>query len=84
MAWNLEIHHIDVGQGDATLIVAREVAPFKGVVPVVRSALIDGGKVNQRQTVDSYITRTTTKLDVMVATHYDSDHIGGLNQTAFI
>lgn len=45
MAWQLEIHHIDVtGSGDATLIIAREVPPLIGLAPIVRSLLIDGGR----------------------------------------
>jgi hypothetical protein len=44
MAWQLEIHNIDVGQGDATLIIVREVAPFLNAAPIIRSALIDGGR----------------------------------------
>ena len=76
MAWTLEIHHIDVGQGDATLIVARN--PLAEIP--VRSCLIDGGLGNKASIIHNYIT-TTAKLEllnVMVATHYDKDHIGGL------
>jgi len=80
MPWNLEIHHIDVGQGDATLIIARQVGLPIGVVPIVRTALIDGGRANQRQRIDDYINHTLNlaRVDVMVATHYDIDHCGGL------
>lgn len=78
MAWTLEIHHIDVDQGDATLIVAREVPPLVGANPIVRAALIDGGRQNQGQTVHNYITARVNQLDVMIATHYDGDHRGGL------
>jgi beta-lactamase superfamily II metal-dependent hydrolase len=77
MAWNLEIHHIDVGQGDSTLIIAREV----GGLARVRSCLIDGGVGDAGTgTVHPYITGTAglTNLDIMVATHYDKDHYGGL------
>lgn len=82
MAWDLEIHHIDVGRGDATLFVAREVPPLPAGVLVgrVRSALIDGGLGAQGPSVHAYITGNAAlaSLDVMVATHYDQDHINGL------
>lgn len=73
MPWKLRIHHIDVGQGDSTLIVARKGA-------IVRSALIDGGLEDKAEDVHTYITTkaSLTKLDVMVATHYDKDHFNGL------
>ena len=81
MAWSLEIHHIDVGQGDATFIVARDVNQVTGAVLFERSALIDGGRLNQAVNIDNYITGLVPQvpqLDVMVATHYDQDHFNGL------
>lgn len=81
MAWQLEIHHIDVGQGDATLIIVREVAPFiNAAAPIIRSALIDGGLYSKGNDVDTYIRAIPNiiRLDVMVATHYDKDHYTGL------
>ena len=79
MPWTLEIHHIDVGQGDATLIVARRIGG--GLPPIVRSVLIDGGEAIKGPDVHAYITGTAglANLDVMVATHYDADHVGGLS-----
>ncbi|WP_094603724.1 hypothetical protein SPSIL_041240 [Sporomusa silvacetica DSM 10669] len=73
MAWQLKIHHIDVGRGDSTLIVAREVGVAE---PKVRSVLVDGGLLDATQDVHN-ITQCN-KLDVMVATHYDEDHLNGL------
>lgn len=81
MAWQLEIHHIEVGQGDATLVIAREVAPLIGAAPIVRSVLIDGGHRNYANTVHTYITTppaALAALDVLVVTHYDEDHYGGI------
>jgi len=86
MAWELEIHHIDVGQGDATLIVAREFNQFNNTQIQVRSCLIDGGRLIQAQTVHDYITVTAglNALNVMVATHYDADHFNGLRRLLLI
>ncbi|QGZ92300.1 ComEC/Rec2 family competence protein [Microcystis aeruginosa] len=81
MAWQLEIHHIDVAQGDATLIVVREVAPFlNAAAPIIRSVLIDGGKLNKGADVHQYLNTTVNlnNLDIMIATHYDGDHYNGL------
>jgi beta-lactamase superfamily II metal-dependent hydrolase len=75
MANKLEIHHIDVGQGDSTLILVRNEANNA----VVKSALIDGGLLNQVGVVHPYLmAKGVTRLDVMVATHYDKDHFYGL------
>jgi hypothetical protein len=81
MAWRLEIHHIDViGTGDATLIIAREVPPLIGAAPLIRSALIDGGRRLHWAALNAYITAQlgAAELDVMICTHYDDDHVGGL------
>lgn len=44
------------------------------------SALIDGGKTDQTSTVESYLRNSgISKLDYVIATHEDSDHIGGLD-----
>lgn len=81
MEWRLEIHHIDVGQGDSTLIIARKIEPegkdYKTVG--IRTALIDGGNLGKGNTVDNYIKNLKIKeINVMVATHYDEDHFNGL------
>jgi hypothetical protein len=81
MAWELEIHHVDVrASGDATLIIAREVAPIAGAVPVVRSALIDGGRATYAGALHTYIQNQLGphQLNVMISTHYDDDHLNGL------
>jgi beta-lactamase superfamily II metal-dependent hydrolase len=75
MPWELEIHHIDIGQGDSTLIFAKDTA-----VPANnRAALIDGGLVGQGSVILDYLGNLgITKVNVMVASHYDKDHFGGL------
>jgi hypothetical protein len=73
MAWSLEIHHIEVNQGDATLIVARE-----NVAAIVRAVLVDGGRLNAAVDVDTYILAYVPRVDVIVVTHYDADHVNGI------
>lgn len=68
----LKIYHIDVGQGDATLILS----------PTGKSLLIDGGRPGQGTAtiVPLLASLGISKLDYMVASHYDGDHIGGLDE----
>ena len=66
----LHVHVLDVGQGDAILVVT----------PQGRQALIDGGP-DPRVTLVALGQRLPPGdrgLDVVVATHLDSDHAGGL------
>lgn len=66
---NLKVCYIDVGQGDATLI-------SKGQFHM----LIDAGKNEMGNKVVKYLKdEKIDKLDVLVGTHPDSDHIGGLD-----
>ena len=61
------IDFIDVGQGDATLVVAA----------TGESLLIDGGRSRTRIR-DRLNALGVTDLDVVLATHPDADHIAGL------
>nr|WP_231587956.1 ComEC/Rec2 family competence protein [Halostagnicola sp. A56] len=65
----LEIHHIDVGQGDSTLVVT----------PANETILIDSGDWRQDgDEVISYLeAQGIDRIDHLVATHADADHIGG-------
>jgi len=71
-AADLAIHCLDIGQGDATLIVS----------PSGQTMLIDGGPDGSGTgVIVPYLSSLgTTELDYMVATHYHSDHIGGLDE----
>ncbi|MFB3766450.1 MAG: MBL fold metallo-hydrolase [Methanotrichaceae archaeon] len=68
IANNLTVHYLDVGQGDSILI------QFAG-----KNMLIDGGETEMGSRVVSYLrSHNVTSLDLVVATHPHSDHIGGL------
>ena len=61
----LEIYNINVGQGDATLIVG----------PTGTTVLVDAGMASPvTRLMDSL---GLNRIDYTVATHYDADHIGG-------
>jgi beta-lactamase superfamily II metal-dependent hydrolase len=65
---NLTVHFLDVGQGDSELI------QFNG-----KNILIDAGDQGAGPIVKSYLRiHGVSSLDLVVATHPHSDHIGGL------
>jgi len=71
-AQQLEIHHIDVGQADATLIKS----------PTGVTMLIDAGNDgNGTNIVRPYLTSLgVTYLNYIVCSHYHADHLGGLDE----
>jgi competence protein ComEC len=63
----LSVHFIDVGQGDATLIMA----------PSGARILIDAGPLESEEVLLSYLeSYNVTHLDALVVSHSDSDHCG--------
>ncbi len=71
-AQQLEIHHINVGQADATLIKS----------PTGITVLIDGGNTgNGTNIIRPYLTSLgITYLNYVICSHYHADHIGGLDE----
>jgi competence protein ComEC len=64
----LQVHVLDVGQGDSILIVS----------PAGKSVLIDAGDFGKDKIVRDALTRyNVSHLDYFVATHAHPDHIGG-------
>ncbi len=65
----LTVDFIDVGQGDCTLVTVNG-----------RNMLIDCGERDQYQTVKAHLkSRGISRLDIVIATHPHSDHIGGMD-----
>ncbi|MDD6193773.1 MAG: ComEC/Rec2 family competence protein [Lachnospiraceae bacterium] len=65
----LSIHFLDVGQGDATLIICDGEA-----------MLVDAGDNNKGTAVQLYLKKQKVDaLKYIVGTHPDADHIGGLD-----
>lgn len=65
----LEVHFMDVGQGDATLIMTDG-----------HAMLIDAGNNGKGTAVQNYLQKQgIKKLDYVIGTHPDADHIGGLD-----
>jgi beta-lactamase superfamily II metal-dependent hydrolase len=63
---------IDVGQGDATLIVGPDVNGERFAM------LIDAGRGTSTRAIEPLFAHAgVTELDVFLATHYDEDHVGG-------
>ncbi len=67
---DLQIHFIDVGQGDNTLIIT----------PYNKTILIDGGgsetyKVGEKVLVPYLLDRKVKTIDYMFISHFDTDHV---------
>ncbi len=61
-----QIHFIDVGQGDATLVLTPE-----------KAVLIDGG--DKPQLLAAYLwSLHVNHIDILVVTHPHADHLGGI------
>ncbi len=70
-AQQLEIHHIDVDQGDATLVVT----------PNGSTLLIDSGLDSRGDEVSTFLqSQGIIQIDAFLCTHYDSDHYGGIDK----
>ncbi|RAS92649.1 S-layer protein, partial [Bacillus cereus] len=70
----LEVHYIDVGQGDATFIKS----------PSGETILIDGGNNGKGKVVANYLKGLGFQnIDYMIATHPDADHVGGLDEVLY-
>lgn len=66
----LEVHYINVGQGDATYIE----------LPDGTDILIDSGRSGSGQAIVNYLKSQETSIDIeyLIATHPDADHVGGM------
>ena len=72
---DLEVHFLDVGQGDACFIIT----------PNHKTILIDGGgstsssfDVGKDTLIPYLLDRGYTKLDYVFISHFDQDHVGGI------
>lgn len=63
----MEVHFLDVGQGDSTFIKCGD-----------HSMLIDTGDDSKGTAIQNYLQKQNIKkLDYLILTHPDADHIGG-------
>ena len=72
---NLEIHFLDVGQGDSCFIIT----------PNKKTILIDGGgstsntfDVGKDTVIPYLLDKGYTKVDYIFISHFDQDHVGGI------
>lgn len=66
----LEVHFLDVGQGAAQIIIT----------PAGSVMVIDGGNNDDEDRMVSYLNKLgVKKVDILVGTHPDADHIGGID-----
>lgn len=65
----MQVHFLDIGQGDATLITCGN-----------HSMLVDAGNNSKGTAIQDTLQHLgITKLDYLIGTHPDADHIGGLD-----
>jgi len=62
-------HFIDVGQGDATLILTGDAA-----------ILVDAGPNSAADTLVAYLETYVGRLDCLILTHPHEDHVGGADE----
>ncbi len=64
------VHFLDVGQGSCTVVELSD----------GKTLLVDGGNTMYGETVGNFLkSQNISQIDYLIATHSDSDHIGGLN-----
>lgn len=64
----MEVHTIDVGQGDSILVIQKD-----------KVMLVDCGTRAKGATVAEYLKKLgITKIDILVGTHSHDDHMGGI------
>ncbi len=64
---DIEVHFLNVGQGDSTLVKCGD-----------HAMLIDAGDNTKGTTIQLYLKKQgVKKLDYLILTHPDADHIGG-------
>ncbi|MCY9696420.1 MBL fold metallo-hydrolase [Paenibacillus alginolyticus] len=66
----LKVHYIDVGQGASQLIIGSS----------GKTILIDAGNNDKATLVVNYLKKQgVSKIDILIGTHPDADHVGGLD-----
>src|SRR3954471_11899769 len=66
----MQVHVLDVGQGDAILIIS----------PEGKVVLVDAGdQTKGKAVVDALKRYNVSQIDYLIATHAHPDHIGGMD-----
>lgn len=69
-AGEMQVHFVDVGQGAAQIIIT----------PTNKVMVIDGGNNDDEDKMVAYLTELgVSKIDILIGTHPDADHIGGID-----
>ncbi len=69
-SYDMSVHFIDVGKADSIYIKCLD-----------KNILIDAGEKNTYDLVNEYLRKQNVKkLDLVIATHPHSDHIGGMSK----
>jgi beta-lactamase superfamily II metal-dependent hydrolase len=68
----IKIHMLNVGEADA--IIVELIDPYNNELRL----LIDGGLEKHARTIIDYFKQINTKPDILICSHLDKDHVGGL------
>ncbi len=84
--WKLEIHQLDIGQGDSALILFKKLNKKTEKHEVQKSILIDGGFGFNADYLQTFISDKigNKSLDMVMITHFDADHYFGIFQNMFM
>lgn len=78
--WKLEIHQLDVGQGDSAVVLFKKQNITNGKYEINKSILIDAGDSFAGVSVDTYLNNLNINvIDAVIISHFDKDHYKGLN-----
>lgn len=70
-ASSIKVYYIDIGQGDAIYIK----------MPSGEDVIIDGGNKGKGDAIVAYLQKQKVDdIEVLISTHPDADHIGGLDE----
>ncbi|PTU25128.1 hypothetical protein P175DRAFT_063981 [Aspergillus ochraceoroseus IBT 24754] len=88
--WEVQSHHLNIDEGDAAvhLLIKHTTARRNTVSRIEKAVLIDGGRVEGQGHIKSMVNHLRhggdydnqlQYFDTIVITHWDGDHVGGIN-----
>lgn len=72
MLMRIKIHMLNIGDADSIIVQLED--PFKNQLTL----LVDGGESGHAKTIIGYFAKINDVPDIIISTHLDSDHVGGL------
>lgn len=83
MSWELEVHQLDVGQGDAAVVLFKKRNIITGIYETDKAILIDTGPEEAKdeliEQLENLLSPTNKKLDAILISHFHDDHDASIN-----